>query len=558
MSGSLYGANTSGIQAALPPPQQQWQSPLAQLGAIQTIRNQQAALLNTQANTAQTNQTLNVNRMNRQAQVAMGLYDLPDSQLAGGQPIRDALGAELRAGTIDQNTYNQYLSTLPPATDENGNPTSADAFRQNIRSHIISTMTAPDAVRLGVGTPTSVDYGPGVQPGMQSGPLSSTPGAFVPQGNPLLKGLTPGEGAQRETGPPNPNTGAPTTVPLQSITPAPPYVGAPQPPLGGFTRNNPPPVSTVSPPPPADAGGAKPPAQPGAIPVAPGTPAPANGGPATPAMGGNTPAGGANTPAVTSTPPPASAPAPQAQPAPANAPAAIPGQVTTGLPPSFEDSRKMGQALTSRAENYTQNKGNYQTLLTDLQGINTGPGADRQQHIAAFFQKWAGSPLIAGLTSDDLARGEGFNKVATQISLAQGEQLGGTDQIQRATASATPNLSLSTAGNTQIIHKLLGNEDAINEKRNAWNAWSESPGHGQGDYNNFSQWWNKNVDLRSFQVPYMDQGPNSERAATLNFPRTNQGQQQAKEFLRRNDLVANAQKNGWQSVIPGGQPQQGQ
>lgn len=222
------------------------------------------------------------------------------------------------------------------------------------------------------------------------------------------------------------------------------------------------------------------------------------------------------------------------------------GAVVTGLPPSFEDSRKMGQALTSRAENVAANKGNYQALLSDLEAINTGPAADRQLHAAAFLQKWGSSSLahlLTGLTPDQIARGEGFGKIASQIALAQAQTIGSTDTTQANAMSANPNLSLSTPGNTQIIHKLLGNEDAIDAKRNAWNAWSAK--YGQGSYNLFSQWWNKNVDVRAFQVPYMQPG-SDEAKGTLSF----QGNKAAAaEYIRRHDITDNAIKNGWGSVF---------
>ena len=98
----------------------------------------------------------------------------------------------------------------------------------------------------------------------------------------------------------------------------------------------------------------------------------------------------------------------------------------------------MGQALTSRAENTVANKGNYQTLLTDLQSIQTGPQADRQNHIAAFFQKWAGSPLIAGLTTQDLAAGEGFQKIATQKLFRGGLTLIRARELERRGAFVAP------------------------------------------------------------------------------------------------------------------------
>lgn len=162
---------------------------LQQLGTVQQIKNAQAQNLLTQqdiqlrgvqTNQAQTN--LNTQRMNRQAQIAYGLSNLPDAQLAGGAPVRAAIDAELAAGTIDQNTHDVFLKNLPPATDQNGNPTPAPVWRQAINSHLIGTLAGPDAIKAVTGQPYVMNNGQTLQPGMIAGPLSGQPGAFNPAG----------------------------------------------------------------------------------------------------------------------------------------------------------------------------------------------------------------------------------------------------------------------------------------------------------------------------------------------------------------------------------------
>jgi hypothetical protein len=65
---------------------------------------------------------------------------------------------------------------------------------------------------------------------------------------------------------------------------------------------------------------------------------------------------------------------------------------------------------------------------------------------------------------------------------------------------SSPNMDLSKLGNQQIIHMLQGNEDAIQAKSRAWNAWSGT--RGTHTYQAFQDDFNHHFDPRVFQQQY--------------------------------------------------------
>ena len=167
-------------------------NPLDTLSKVQGLSLQQAQIANTQQqlqnlktqnDTGQ--QALQVARMNRQAQVAYGLSNLSDDQLKGGQPVRDALDAELRSGTIDQNTHDVMISNLPSAD------APASAWRQSINSHLIGTLAGPAAIQAVTGSPYQINNGGQVVGGVQEGPLSPNAGRLNTNGGGIPMGLGP-------------------------------------------------------------------------------------------------------------------------------------------------------------------------------------------------------------------------------------------------------------------------------------------------------------------------------------------------------------------------------
>jgi hypothetical protein len=134
------------------------------------------------------------------------------------------------------------------------------------------------------------------------------------------------------------------------------------------------------------------------------------------------------------------------------------------------DSATQGQALVSRADLAPVNKANYANMLSDLSKLDTmGPGTERETFINGMLQKFTGGSL--SMDKSQIAGAESFAKIANMIAAQQLGSLGPTDARQSLAMGANPHLDLSKLGNTQIIHMLQGNEDAINAKAKAWQQW---------------------------------------------------------------------------------------
>jgi hypothetical protein len=194
----------------------------------------------------------------------------------------------------------------------------------------------------------------------------------------------------------------------------------------------------------------------------------------------------------------------------------------------------IGTALVTRADQVPANKASYGNMLTDLAKLDTmGPGTGREATINGVLQKLTGY----GITMDksQVAGAESFAKIANMIAAQQLGSLGPTDARQSLAMGANPHLDLSKLGNTQIIHMLQGNEDAINAKAQAWQKWL-GMGNSSGSYGQFSNDFNHNFDPRVFQQRYM--GP--KEIADLRGSMTGPGE--AAKF--KNDTLY-ARDQGW-------------
>lgn len=438
---------------------------------------------NLQVTNEQQHQNLNMQRTNRLAQLLAPALSATDDQLKGGQMVHSIVDSAVQSGDITPQAGAQWKASHPLGGE-------ASDYRPGLLRGFAATLAGPDAAALLTPpTPANTDVGSKLVPVQNASPASRL--AAGPNGQQPATVNGQPVGALNKS--PTPDTS------IQRAAGTPDSTGAPQ-------------TSTL-----------------GSLSGTGGTPTVVSPNSAVNGTGGS---GG----------PPAVSGMPNGTVAPP-----APGTVRTGMPANAEDSRKMGNTLTSNAQGYSQNKADYATMLTDLDQTKTGPGTYDQSKVGAFLSKWAGSPLLSGLDTQGLASQEGFNKLVQQLSNRQAERLSGSDTSQKNAMSATPNPNLSTAGNDQIIHKLQGNEDAINSKSDAWNAWQAK--HGYSTYPQFSQWWNNNVDIRSFHLPY--QGQDEKNAVKNSMPTTTpQGRREMLEFGRRNDVVTNGVQNGWDKAIP--------
>lgn len=291
----------------------------------------------------QQNQNLQIQAANRAAQVNYGLMNLTDSQLAGGQPVRDALSAERDNGTITPQAYETYMANLPSPN------APVSAWRQSINSHFVGQLAGPDALRAITGSqvPTTI---PGGQTQIQQvpGPLAAPGTQVTPVGQPVGGGLSPEAGATRQ--PVVGQNNQPGTLPLGAMP------GSPGVPLGGGPAMPVPPV-----PPPSGA----PLPRPGmVVPPQINIPSPINpprlGGAVQPSQGG--------------------------APAPVNPPGFV---ATSPIPGTQQNIDAAGQRFAADSEALTQFPQRVQPLLEALKvapNSRTGPGSAQTNEIAAFLQ----------------------------------------------------------------------------------------------------------------------------------------------------------------------------
>lgn len=132
-------------------------------------------------------------------------------------------------------------------------------------------------------------------------------------------------------------------------------------------------------------------------------------------------------------------------------------------------------------------------MSSDLEGFTSGPGSEHWRHLASVFDNWTG----ADYKSKEIESAQSFNKWAQNLANAQSQALGvGTDSKLAASVHANPNSSLQGSTNRLMIHQLMGNEDAINAKAQAW----KSSGLQPAQFQQWNQQFSQSFDPRAFQM----------------------------------------------------------
>lgn len=338
----------------------------------------------------QQNQNLQIQAANRAAQVNYGLMNLTDSQLAGGQPVRDALSAERDNGTITPQAYETYMANLPSPN------APVSAWRQSINSHFVGQLAGPDALRAITGSqvPTTI---PGGQTQIQQvpGPLAAPGTQVTPVGQAIGGGLSPEAGATRQ--PVVGQNNQPGTLPLGAMP------GSPGVPLGG--------------------GPAMPLPRPGmVVPPQINIPSPINpprlGGAVQPSQGG--------------------------APAPGNPPGFV---ATSPIPGTQQNIDTAGQRFAADSDALTQFPTRIQPLVEALKiapNARGGPGSDKINEIASFLQSRGAGVGINSDTSTTAAYDlltKNLQKYANSLPQAQSSDAG-----LAAAISGNPHASMSSLG----------------------------------------------------------------------------------------------------------------
>lgn len=173
-----------------------------------------------------------------------------------------------------------------------------------------------------------------------------------------------------------------------------------------------------------------------------------------------------------------------------------------------EAGAAQANALTQSNDSSMTRKAMLGNLEEDLSKFTAGGGADwtriaknwtnRNLPVPKSWQEPGGM-----LDPKSVASQEQFNKQAAMLAQQQFGAIGGTgtDAKFNSAFTTSPNETLSQLGNKGIIRLLKGNEDAIQAKNKAWNAWRKE--NGPDTYADFSQDFNDKFDPRAFQFKYM-------------------------------------------------------
>jgi hypothetical protein len=482
-----------------------------------------------------------------------GTFDLHNKRLTSGmagmgQLIADnpnGVPQEAAAGFIDRRLA-QGLFTPDQARVLHGMISSdpvknTQLILQGMASNL-SGQTALQAARPGTG---DISTGQGRQ-GYQTPPALSataTPGAMTPVGGRIAEGLPTVSDMLKQVGQPvtDPKMAAALGVPVGTIVDIPMIQRWNDQGAGSLaTGGAPPPGSAVGP------------AGPNPIVNVPG-----RGNQVAPTFNPQTEQpqvpGQPPIPYLSTTPPPMPPGARPDSPAthgrgPAAAPSYKP--VVSANPPGMvgaaEDTAKAsaqaGNALMARADQVPTNKANYANMQDDISKLSSmGPGTDKEAYVNSLVQKWTGKNW-GTMTPDQIRAANSFSKLA---NIAVGQQLaamGGTDARQQLFMGSNPHLDLSKLSNAYLTGMLQGNEDAINAKANAWQAWQKA-GNGPHTYSAFQSDFNQHFDPRVFQQQYMKAG-SDELATMLKGMRNPDGSPNAAGRKFQNDVL-HAREQGW-------------
>lgn len=339
------------------------------------------------------------NRLNAVNQYMQPILANPNVKIAD---VMSAVGGLRATGLPVDEWVRDMTETMPT---EDGPGLTAWAHARAARA------LPPAQVPQEIGqNPNMVDNGRTIQPVVIGGRYSATPGAVTTVGAPINRALSPGEAATRVPGPPG-EGGAPTSVPLGSVTPKS---------MGGDMGDG----SYRS-----------------SVPDALRNP----NGPAVP------PPAGSSLPGQITT---------------GQSPAQAAARTSTGTTATagFDNETAAGnRAMTMRAQ--------LDTMLSDANNFTTGTGSQKYLDTKRAIQSWApGVAHILGIDPSKIASQESFDKVAQQIADAQSA---GSDARLASIQGANPSSKLSPEGVNFIIRQLQGNTDYALARQHAAAAWKD-------------------------------------------------------------------------------------
>lgn len=166
---------------------------------------------------------------------------------------------------------------------------------------------------------------------------------------------------------------------------------------------------------------------------------------------------------------------------------------TAALTETAQAGAQGANALMQASANRNDRMAALGNMSSDLEGFTSGPGSERIRHFASVFDNWTGGNWKSG----EIENAQSFNKWAQNLANAQSQALGtGTDSKLAAAVHASPNSALQGSTNRLMIHQLMGNEDAINAKAQAWQKAGLQP----AQFQQWNQQFSQSFDPRAYQL----------------------------------------------------------
>ncbi|MBS0994767.1 hypothetical protein [Gluconobacter cerinus] len=208
---------------------------------------------------------------------------------------------------------------------------------------------------------------------------------------------------------------------------------------------------------------------------------------------------------------------------------------TAALTATAEAGAHGANSLLQASANRNDRMAALGNMSSDLEGFTSGPGSERIRHLASVFDNWTGG----GWKSKEIESAQSFNKWAQNLANAQSQALGtGTDSKLAAAVHASPNSALQGSTNRLMIHQLMGNEDAINAKAEAWQKSGLQP----AQFQQWNQQFSQSFDPRAFQLLRMT--PQERQTVFQGMKKSGQ----IEEFKKNYNSMADA------GLVPSGRP----
>jgi hypothetical protein len=142
----------------------------------------------------------------------------------------------------------------------------------------------------------------------------------------------------------------------------------------------------------------------------------------------------------------------------------------------------------------------------DMNAVNFtgGPASPLLKKLGGWVNQGAGI-IGAPKPIESQAAREAFDKDAAWLAGQQSSILGNTDAAKSLASVMTPGSSNSNEGIRNIAAVLKGNQDAIEAKGQAWNAYKNALPSGVARLSDFENHFNKTFSPRAFSMVYMSQ-----------------------------------------------------